>query len=55
VAYGDAMIPGEGVTEHRPGSPAATELHALFEWMCQKLDGSIGRPVIESIRRELAP
>ncbi|MBV8523071.1 MAG: ParA family protein [Acetobacteraceae bacterium] len=54
VAYGDAMIPGEGVTEHRPGSTAATELHALFEWMCQKLEGSIGRPVEKSMDRKVA-
>jgi chromosome partitioning protein len=45
VAYGDAMIPGEGVTEHRPGSQSALEIEALFEWLVSILDVSTNRPL----------
>jgi chromosome partitioning protein len=40
VAYADAMIPGEGVTEHRNGAQAAAEIEALFTWLWATVEGS---------------
>ena len=40
VAYGDAMIPGEGVSEHRTSSQAAEEVEALFDWLWATVDAS---------------
>ena len=54
VAYGDAMIPGEGVTEHRPGSQAATEVEALFGWLQSMLDASTHRAVDTPNSRKVA-
>jgi len=54
VAYGDAMIPGEGVTEHRPGSQAAVEITALLDWVMQTLARSTNRAVGSSLGREVA-
>ena len=45
VAYADAMIPGEGVTEHRNGAQAAAEIEALFTWLWVAVDGSTRRVV----------
>ena len=45
VAYGDVMIPGEGVTEHRTSSQAAAEIEALFEWLWAMVEGSIRQAV----------
>ncbi len=54
VAYGDAMIPGEGVTEHRPGSQSAVEIEALFDWMMGTLTRSTGRGVEMTTGRKVA-
>ena len=54
VAYGDAMIPGEGVSEHRPGTASATEIETLFSWLWDKLERSSGRTVAVSSDREVA-
>jgi chromosome partitioning protein len=54
VAYGDAMIPGEGVTEHRPGSQSAAEIEALFDWIMLTLDGSTTRPAELATSRGVA-
>lgn len=54
VAYGDAMIPGEGVTEHRPGSQSAIEIEALFDWVMATLDGSTSRGVGVTTGRKVA-
>ena len=54
VAYGDAMIPGEGVTEHRPGSQSAVEIEALFNWLMQRVDQSDVRPLEVTTSREVA-
>lgn len=54
VAYADAMIPGDGVTEHRPGSPAAVEVQNLFDWMRQRLDPPSGLPIEHATRKEVA-
>ncbi len=43
VAYADAMIPGEGVTEHRNGTQAAGEIEALFTWLWDTVGGSTHR------------
>ncbi len=53
VAYGDAMIPGEGVTEHRPSSQSALEIEALFDWLIQKVDLSDIRPLELATPREV--
>jgi chromosome partitioning protein len=45
VAYADAMIPGEGVTEHRNGAQAAAEIEALFTWLWATIEGSTHRVV----------
>ena len=52
VAYGDAMIPGEGVTEHRPGSQSAVEIEALFDWLKEMVDLSEARPLELATTRE---
>ena len=54
VAYGDAMIPGEGVTEHRPGSQSSLEIEALFDWIMKKVDLSNARMVEPATSREVA-
>ena len=54
VAYGDAMIPGEGVTEHRPGSQSALEIEALFDWVLQKVNLSDVLPIELATPREVA-
>ena len=54
VAYGDAMITGEGVSEHRPGTPSANEIQALFAWLRSKLEGSDVRPLNSSKSRAVA-
>lgn len=56
VASGDAMIPGQGVTEYRPGSAAAQEIERLFDWMLRHLgsDAASGRPVAVKTRRGIA-
>jgi hypothetical protein len=54
VAYGDAMIPGEGVTEHRPGSQSALEIEALFDWVMKKVDLSDVLPIELATPREVA-
>jgi len=46
VAYADAMIPGEGVTEHRNGAQAAAEIEALFTWLWATIDESTRRVVV---------
>lgn len=48
VAYGDAMIPGEGVTEHRPGSPSANEIESLLNWLWDIFDRSTSLEVVGS-------
>jgi chromosome partitioning protein len=45
VAYADAMIPGEGVTEHRGATQAAAEIDTLFSWLLKMVDGSTRRAV----------
>lgn len=54
VAFADAMIPGQGVTEHKPGSPAAKEIDRLLDWLTRQLDRSTVRPVIKPTRRGIA-
>lgn len=56
VAFGDAMIPGQGVTEYRPGSAAAQEIQELFDWMLRHLgsDAANGRPIAAKTRRRIA-
>ena len=56
VAFGDAMIPGQGVTEYRPGSPAAQEIEGLFDWMLRHfgVEAANGRPVVVKTRRRIA-
>jgi chromosome partitioning protein len=44
VAFGDAMIPGQGVTEYRPGSHASSEIEKLLDWTMRQADASTGRP-----------
>ena len=46
VAYADAMIPGEGVTEYRGATQAAAEIETLFSWLWTKVDGSTNRAVV---------
>ena len=55
VAYGDAMIPGEGATEHKPGSQSAGEVEALFEWLCRMVDLSDTRPADAATFYEARP
>lgn len=45
VAYADAMIPGEGVTEHRNATQAAGEIDSLFTWLWAMVDRSTARAV----------
>ena len=45
VAYADAMIPGEGATEHRGATQAAAEIEALFTWLWTMVKGSTRRAV----------
>ncbi|MEE3504032.1 AAA family ATPase [Acidiphilium acidophilum] len=40
VAYADAMIPGEGVTEHRNGTQASAEIEELFNWLWAMVERS---------------
>ena len=56
VAFGDAMIPGQGVTEYRSGSAAAQEIEKLFDWMLRHFgnDAASGRPVAARTRRRVA-
>ncbi len=56
VAFGDAMIPGQGVTEYRPGSAAAQEIEGLFAWMLRHFgnDAASDRPVAIKTRRKIA-
>ena len=58
VAFGDAMIPGQGVTEYRPGSTAAQEIEGLFDWMLRHLGAETerprGRPMAAKKSREIA-
>ena len=56
VAFGDAMIPGQGVTEYRPGSAAAQEIEGLFDWMLRHFesDAASGRLVAAKTRRRVA-
>ena len=56
VAFGDAMIPGQGVTEYRPGSAAAQEIEGLFDWMLRhfSIDVASGRPIAAKGRRRVA-
>jgi len=56
VAFGDAMIPGQGVTEYRPGSPAAQEIEGLFDWMSRHfgVEAANGRLVAVKTRRRIA-
>ncbi len=56
VAFGDAMIPGQGVTEYRPGSAAAQEIERLFDWMLRHFgpDTASDRPVAAKARRRIA-
>ncbi len=46
VAYADAMIPGEGVTEFRNATQAAAEIDALFTWLWATVEGSTRRAVV---------
>ncbi len=56
VAFGDAMIPGQGVTEYRPSSAAAQEIEGLFDWMLRHfgVEAANGRPVAVKTRRRIA-
>jgi chromosome partitioning protein len=45
VAFADAMIPGQGVTEYRPGSPAAFEIETLFDWTIRQTDTATSLPI----------
>ena len=50
------MIPGQGVTEYRPGSAAALEIERLFDWMLRHFASgtSSGLPVASKARRRIA-
>ncbi len=56
VAFGDAMILSQGVTEYRPGSAAAQEIEGLFDWMLRhfEVEAANGRPVAVKTRRRIA-
>ncbi len=51
VAFGDAMIPGQGVTEYRPGSAAAQEIEGLFDWLLSHLEAGAAHGRAVAVRK----